>query len=53
VAVGGVEVTTVDGLIPAVEGHADGVPLAVTAVRGADEITFEVSFESPPAAEAE
>ena len=52
VAVAGTEVTSVDALLSAVEGHADGA-LAVTLVRGAEELTVEVSFEAPPKAEAE
>ena len=52
VAVAGTEVTSVDALLSAVEGHTDGA-LAVTLVRGAEELTVEVSFEAPPKAEAE
>ena len=53
VSIGGVAVMSVDGLLAAVEGHAEGAPLTVTVVRGADEVTVEVSFEAPPTAEAE
>lgn len=53
VAVAGVDVTSVDDLLAAVEGHADGAPLVVTVVRGTDEVTVDVSFEAPPAAEGE
>jgi serine protease Do len=53
VAVGGVEVTSVDGLLSAVEGHAEGTPLVVTVVRGTEEVTVEVSFEATPSEGAE
>ncbi|HMC38015.1 MAG TPA: S1C family serine protease [Acidimicrobiales bacterium] len=46
VAVGGSPVAGIDALAEAVEAHGDG-NLAVTVVRGAEELTVEVAFQPP------
>ena len=52
VAVAGVDVTSVDGLLSAVEGHTDGSPLELKLVRGTEELTVEVNFAARPEGEA-
>jgi serine protease Do len=47
VAVAGQEVGGVDGLLAAVDNHPDATPLRVTLVRGAEEMTVEVTFDQP------
>jgi serine protease Do len=50
VRAGGADVATIDGLLAAVEAYTGPEPFPVTAVRGTEEITLEVSFPPPTAA---
>jgi S1-C subfamily serine protease len=50
VGVGGHAVAGIDELLAAVEAHQGEGPIRLSVVRGADELTLEVSSESRPAA---